>query len=529
MATRNLFQLPTEPEQFSVMLQPAELRQLDFSALEFATVRKAVIEYIKTYFHDDFNDFVSNNGVIMLTEIISYVTSLLALRADILANEGFLPTARSENAIINHLALIDQKLSPPTPAVVDVECSVSAPISSDIRIQPGARFDIRGDDGSPITYEVYAAPDDLTSEIVIPAGKRGVIAFGIEGKTNQYNTDSNGRDDQIIIIKDRNMLGEPIRVNITHGGNAEEWARIDTIERATGSDQVFEVRAFKDELDIVFGNNIYGKIPPTGAKVRITYRTGGGVRGRIGAGVIDASKPVVPQYPYVAPVMVRFRNILASVGGTDKESIESAKRRAPREFATHMAAVTDRDYAQLCNSFRHPAFGAISKAMATVRTGRNANLVEVYAMAEGPDGLPVKPSQGLKRALASYLDEINILTDSIEVKDGFVHPVKIKATVVVNRSADASIVKEKVDSIISQFFSMDTWDMGQPFYLARLYEAINKIDGVSYIDIFDPSDNILPSYKLRTGDTDFDPKTIALNEVVGLGDKEIVYYYEAGR
>lgn len=533
MGTRNLFELPTSPEQFSVLLPVAELRQLDFSALEFATARKALVEYIKTYFPNDFNDFVSNNGIIMLTELISYVTSLLSLRADILANEGFLPTAKSENAVVNHLALIDQKLKTQTPATVDIECSIPIPLSSDIRISPGEVFDIRGDDGKQIFYEVYSAPDDTTSDIVIPAGKRGVIAFGIEGKTVTTVATSDGTEDQVISVKDKNILGEPVKVKVTYGAVTEEWTRVDTIERALSSDKVFEVRFFEGELQIVFGNNINGKMPAGGSVVRITYRTGGGVRGRIGVGVIDSQRPITPQYPYTAPVLVRFRNVLASSGGTDKESLDQAKKRAPREFAAHGAAITESDYAHLASGFIHPAFGAVSKAIATVRTGKNANLIEVYVLAEGPGGVPVQPNQGLKKALASYLDEINVLTDMVEVKGGSIKPIDIRATVVMNKNADASIVKEMVEAAITDFFDISNRDMGQPFYLARLYEKINKIDGVSYIDIFEPTDNILETHELAAEDTDSSgsgtPIGIGINEVITLGSKEIAYYYESTR
>ncbi len=64
-----LFNLPDSPEEFGVVLPPADLRRIDFSALDFPTLRRVVIEYIKTYYPDRFNDFSTNNGIIMLTEI----------------------------------------------------------------------------------------------------------------------------------------------------------------------------------------------------------------------------------------------------------------------------------------------------------------------------------------------------------------------------------------------------------------------------------------------------------------------------
>ena len=70
MADITLFKLPTEPEEFGVALEPAKLRRLNFSALEFDTMQRAIIEYMKAYFPAQFNDFSANNGIIMLTELV---------------------------------------------------------------------------------------------------------------------------------------------------------------------------------------------------------------------------------------------------------------------------------------------------------------------------------------------------------------------------------------------------------------------------------------------------------------------------
>ena len=99
-----LFDLPNTPDEFGVVLPPARLRRLDFSGLDYTTARRAIIEYIRTYFPDDFNDFVASNGIMMISEIIAANVGKLSLRQDILANEATLPTAQTEEAVVNHLA-----------------------------------------------------------------------------------------------------------------------------------------------------------------------------------------------------------------------------------------------------------------------------------------------------------------------------------------------------------------------------------------------------------------------------------------
>ena len=121
---RTLFDLPTEPEEFGVVLEPAALRRINFSALEFPTMRAAQIEYIRTYFPSQFNDFVENNGSIMLVELVSQLAAILSQRSDILVDEVFLPTAQSVTAVDQHLQLINNSIQRATPAVVDVEISL---------------------------------------------------------------------------------------------------------------------------------------------------------------------------------------------------------------------------------------------------------------------------------------------------------------------------------------------------------------------------------------------------------------------
>lgn len=520
-----LFELPNTPDEFGVVLPPPNLRRLDFSGLDYTTARRAGIEYIKTYFPDDFNDFIASNGMMMLLEIFSSGVGKLSLRGDILANEGTLPTAQTEEAVVNHLALINQRIRRQTPAVVDIEVSVDQPTFTDIEIQPGTSFNTNGPDSSPVTYEIYRAPGDWTGKIVIPAGKRGVIAYGLEGSfSTPVVVTSAGGPNQNYTVQDAGILESPIFVTITVGNTTEEWKVItEPIERYGPTDKVVEVIFIDDKVKFRFGDDVTGQSPVSGSAIEFQYRVGGGIRGRIGVGQIDTSRQLTPLPPANAATSVRFRNVSPSSGGTDRESLEAAKKRAPRDFALQRSIVTAEDYAQAASNFSHPVFGAISKALASIRTSKNANLVEIYALAEGPDGLPVAPNAGLKAGLVTYFSDLNVLTDYVEVLDGAIRPVDIEMTVIVNRNADASVVKERVENSITSYFNITKWEMGLPFYLSNFIETIKRIDGIAYVDVFVPQGNILPTGK----PADPTNKTgIGFNELVVEGSRKVTYYYE---
>jgi len=519
-----LFDLPSSPEQFGVLLPPSTLRRFDFSALDFTMARRAIIEYIKTYWPDDFNDFIASNGMMMLTEIVAAEVGKIALRGDILANESFIGTAKTERAVVNHLALINQKIRRQTPAIVDIEISVDQPTFTDVVVTPGLSFTTNGIDQQVVTYEVYRAPNDWTSNIVIPAGKRGVVAWGLEGQfASPVTVTSAGGTNQRFTIDEPNVLEEPIFVTVTVGSTEEEWTVItEPIERYGPNDKVVEAIFIGDSVTFRFGDDITGMSPPSGAQIQFRYRVGGGIRGRIGVGRVDSARPITPLPPANASVSVRFRNISASSGGADKESLANAKRRAPREFATQRSIVTAEDYAQIASTFSHPVYGSVSKAIATIRTGLNANRIEIYVLAEGPDNIPAAPNAGLKAGLETYFSDLNVLTDHVVVLDGSVKAIDIDMNVVVGRNADASVVKQRVEAAITNFFNITNWDLGEPLYTSNLIEVIEAVDGVSHVDLYGPANNILPSGELggSTGNV------VGFNEVIIEGERKTSYYYE---
>lgn len=554
MGEEYLFKLPNAPEEFGVVLDPPELRRLDFSALDFATLRRACVEYIRTYYPNNHNDFFTNNGIIMLMELNSYIGGVLSQRGDILVDESFLPTALTRRAVNNHLNLINQKLLKATPAIVDVEISIPYQLGSNMKIAAGTSFNIKGPDNLPLSYEIFRAPGDFTSSIIIPAGKRGIIAYGVEGKTGvPVVVDSPGGANQYVDVNLSNVIDEPIQVEVNIGSSVSVWRRVDILESSGADDETFEVSHMGEFTRIKFGDNITGKSPLAGQRITVRYRTGGGIRGRIGAGVINESRPVNPDPPSVAAVEVLFRNPYPSNGGTDDENIEQAKKRAPRVFSTHNNAVSSEDYGILARGFKHPVFGSVSKAIGTLRTGVdqdfssiairvrsassvdeavdimkndfvNRNIVELYVLAEGPNNVPVKPNKGLKSGLIDYFGRVNVLTDEVRVFDGAIKAIDVNASIIMSRNADAGTVRVSVEKAINDFFDIDNFEMGTGFYLSNLYSAIQGIPGVSYVDIFSPVDDVIETNKIA----DVNSNGVGFNELVILGGMSLKFYFEKG-
>jgi len=524
------FQLPPDPQQIGLLTPDSSLRSLDFSGLDFDTARQVLLEYIKTYFPDKFNDFVAANGIVMMTELVASAVAKLSLRSDLLAQEATLATATQEESVLNHLSLINQKILRQTAATVDFECVVSRIASSDIRINAGTSFNIAGADGKRLIYEVYKAPDDWTSQIIIPSGKKGTIAFGIEGQfTQPVSYSSDGTANQSFTIRDNNILSYPVFIKVSNGRDIIDYTAIDyPIQKAGPNDTVAETIFYGDRMVVNFGDNRTGKIPASGSSILIRYRVGGGLRGRISANTISQTNQYVSDPPQSLLVNVTFSNVTSSQGGTDKESIEDAKRRAPKDFSLHDRIVTISDYSQFAKTFASPVYGAVAKATAICRTDINANLVEVYILAFGKDALEL-PSLGLRDGLSSKIRLYNNATDTVEVLGGRLKAVDIKASIIISRTADGTIVRQEVERTINEFFNYNNWELGEGLFLSNFINTLEGIDGIQYVDMYAPNRNILATNEVfneGTGTAGHDPYLVGLNELISLGNSQISYFYE---
>lgn len=523
MSEETLFDLPISPEEFGVVLPPPDLRNLDYTSLDFANLRRTTVEYIRTYYPDDFNDFVASNGIIMLVEILAAVGSKLGLRGDLLFRECFFPTAKTENAIVNHLSLIGQKRQRAMSAVVDVEVSVTNQVSTEIEIPPGIVFEVKGPDSQSIYYEVYKSPDDLTSNIIIQPNKRGVVAFGIEGKfADDYVVTSVGGPDQSYSIQSPNILEFPLKVTVESDDTVTEWTVIsDDLESHGPTEKVVSATLFSDRVEFKFGNNTNGAQPLSGQNIRFRYRVGGGTRGRIGVGVIDKYIPITPN-SLSSSLQVRFRNITPSTGGVDLESIESVKKRAPKTYAMHNNITTPIDYATAAISYTHPVFGTVAKAIASVKTSINANIIQLHVLTYGNDNLLATASLGLKNGLQTHIMDLNPLSTVVEVVDGRIKNIDLEMVVTVSSNSNAAVVKTAVDNAIAKFFDLKNWDMGRQLYISDIITTVKSISGVLYVNLISPLNNIL----LEDGEGD---DIVNFDEIIVLGSQKIQYYYEKPR
>lgn len=241
--------------------------------------------------------------------------------------------------------------------------------------------------------------------------------------------------------------------------------------------------------EIVTGDGVNGAIPvayvnnPNGNVIAREYRVGGGRRGNVGPGVI---KTMATRVEGVDESGVG--NLLAAHSGRDEETLDEAKKRAPRSLKSRERAVTTEDFETLAQAAAnvkrakalplfHPDFPA----------QKIPGVVSVVVVPDTDDPRPT-PSEGTLRSVCAYLDERRLLTTELYVIKPSYQKIEIQGEVVATNDADLAEVANAINASLVDYFHPlrggedgQGWPFGGKIYYSRVYQRVFAIAGVASI------------------------------------------------
>ncbi len=292
--------------------------------------------------------------------------------------------------------------------------------------------------------------------------------------------------------------GETIEVEGETEGEYQPWQEVSDFSNSGPDDHHFTCDSVSGEVQ--FGPSIrqpsgeerqHGRVPPVGRQIRFTsYRCGGGVVGNVGEGTITVLKSSIP---YVASVT----NFKAATGGTDPETLESAKLRAPQVLRARTRAVTAEDFEYLALEASSLVARAKCVPSGTVTNGQSAPpgvvrllLVPVVSESDGP--IPSEELETPKRVreeVQSYLDERRLLATRLEIISPEYVPVAVTARIRVKAGSDSKQVAADVERRLYRYINPvhggsdgDGWPFGRSLSLPEIYAAVQGTANVDYIE-----------------------------------------------
>jgi len=75
-------------------------KNADFQSYDFENIRRTMIDYIRTNFPEDFNDYIESSEYLALIDLIAFISQSIAFRVDLNARENFLELAERRDSVL---------------------------------------------------------------------------------------------------------------------------------------------------------------------------------------------------------------------------------------------------------------------------------------------------------------------------------------------------------------------------------------------------------------------------------------------
>jgi len=465
---------------------------IDFAANDFDSLKIALYDYIKAVYSLDYNNFLESDLGGMLIDLMSYVGSVTSMKADFLANENYLRTAKNRNNVKKLLELVGVRMKGPISAAANARITfASSPfddVDQDLIIDATDRTIVinSAQDGEPLNFTLYKVENGLVN----PANQDGNILLKEVEASNFAEGDAPGSgsvfDNLVLLegafVKKTGTFGNstgtktvtldigPIvegSVEVFVEGDAATsgvYTRTDNIYFASGaSDKVFQVVTDDDfRGTVVFGDSIIGISPKPSDSYVVTYRVGGGSRGNIASEVINA--PITATRG-VTEAQGTLENTSIGTGGAEAETVENAKRYAGLTFRRQDRLVTLLDYVSFANSFISQ-YGSTGRATAATRRAFcSANIIDIYVLEKASDTQLRKATPTFKKQLIDAMSPKKMLTDEVVVVDGLIRTLDLVVTIRVDREVkeQEEVIKAQVRDTILTYMNIGNRNFGQEF------------------------------------------------------------------
>jgi hypothetical protein len=269
------------------------------------------------------------------------------------------------------------------------------------------------------------------------------------------------------------------------------------------SDQVFVVEVESDGTATVrFGDNTNGMRPQSGTSFLANYRIGNGTAGNVGADHIV-------NFASDAPIQ-KCGNPLPATGGTDPETCDQIRRRAPQAFLTQDRAVIPADYQNAAEM--NPL---VDRAAASLRWTGSWYTVFVAVEPMGAGNLTQSLKQSLQKSVGAY----RLAGQDLEFDSPQYVSLEISLTICVDPNYFQLNVQQALVQVLSSgtlpngqtgLFYPDNFTFGQTVYLSPIYAAARSIAGVVTVTatVFQPQ-GVSTNIYLDAGEIPLGPLQVA--------------------
>ncbi|ABF39855.1 conserved hypothetical protein [Candidatus Koribacter versatilis Ellin345] len=295
-----------------------------------------------------------------------------------------------------------------------------------------------------------------------------------------------------------------ITLSGTTEASTETWTPDKDLLESGEADLNFVVEVEYDgTATLRFGDDTNGRNPETGTNFIATYRVGNGTAGNVGADTLT--------FHAGDPRIGDCRNPLPATGGTDPETNEQIRRRAPQAFLTQQRAVTMDDYAHVAEETPQ-----VDQAVAELRWTGSWYTVFIAAEPVGAGNVSTVLSKAIKKNVERY----HLAGQDLEIDNPQYVPLQVELEICVDPDYFQSDVQRALMQVLGSgvnstgqkgLFYPDNFTFGKTVYLSPIYAAARCVAGVKAVraSTFQPQGLISTTQYIAAGEIPIGPLQIA--------------------
>lgn len=463
---------------------------IDYTNRDYEAYKDMMIEKLQEKM-PEYTDTSETDAGIVIIECLANGLDILSMYNDAVANDCFLPTTQDRRIAVQIARQLQYVPKNQSASVIEMVFKLNSVQDTPITIPSGTSVcTIESEDYEQVYFETL-------NDLVIPAGFIGdekieenyqYSVRAIQGIT--VNEDLVGTSDgtpyQEFRLGSVEVLTDTIELMIDEGDGFDIWEQVDSFINSDETDNHYTVSV--DDFDncyIQFGNGSRGRIPlPFDNGIIATYRVGGGEIGNV------SPNTVIEMDDEIAFVESCFNPHEPIILGSEKESIDEIREKAPAQFRTQNRAITVQDYIDLFKI----NFSEVDDVMAINPSSDILRMDIYFLMKEGYMITDVESKY------EEFLDERIIpgtryTFNNYQICNVNFNDIKVASKYGYN---DVDVEKEVKDYITDIVFGERNFKFKGNFLLSDLeVSIINDVEGVATVRIM----NNITGENTETGDT----------------------------
>jgi hypothetical protein len=241
----------------------------------------------------------------------------------------------------------------------------------------------------------------------------------------------------------------------------------------------------------------YGQAP-SNTTLTVNYTTGYGLKANVASNTInnigsktvtfDRTKTLIKGPRAIVENSIIVSNPAPATGGMGSEDLESVRQNALGHYATQNRMVTREDY--VIRAMSMPSkFGTVSKAyiasdeqmLPSEVSVSNPLAVNMYVLTYDSNKNITTLPLAAKENLRTYLSQYRMLTDAINIKNGYIVNIGIDFEITVLPGNNSNAVLLRCIKSLGDKYSIDKLSFSSALYKKDMYLCLANVEGVQSV------------------------------------------------